>query len=413
MKYLYSILLLSIFAICFSGCEEEKQVKKEIDKAYSKDTLVKIASRDVDEAILYVIEGEMKGKLTSYQANYLCAQLTYQYTNNNLMAIKYCQNALLALDIEDNYEERVEILYLLSNVAYAALDLNTSITAALEGKEIAHKHKMDFEEAAFDYVVGRCRFNMGEIEGLEIMREAINRARHYAKERIEFGHLVFFVGDLTICYATLGHTQTNYMNDLLSELQIHEQLVNEMERRFPQAKSYCDRNRFQITLYRAVANAALGKLDVADNYFEQCLKSDLAYNQPEHLRQIEYYAEIGKVDSVISIYNRYPPEGDTIQRSFRREIGILEIAYRKVGDNVTADSYHKRYEELSKLIEQRELKEGLALNNLKYDSQNYKLILNDHEESMQRLFTMIFILIAIIFIFLLFVLVGLFIHRKR
>lgn len=405
----YPLITLLILLFCFSGCKNQT-VRKEIDKAYSRDTLVKIASRNFDDAIQYVIEGEVNGKLTPYQANYLCAQLTYQFTPNNLVAVKYCQNALLALNVDDNYEDRVEVLYLLCNVSYAALDLNTSIKAAIEGKAIAHNHKMDFEEASFDYIVGRCRFNMGEMEGLDIMHESIYRARKYAEKRIEFGHLVFFVGDLTLCYATLGHTNTDYMYDLLSELDIHEQIINEMENRFPQAKDYCDRNRHQIALYRAVANAALGNPEKADIYMKQCLSSRFAYSPSEYPRYIDYYAERGNIDSVLAISKKFPYEGDTIQRTYRRELTLLELAYRKAGDNDMANEYHKRCLLISELIDKREQKEGLEKNAVKYESQNYLLALNDYEDSMVRLRGMLFIVLILIGLF---ATLGFFIHRRR
>ena len=410
MKYQYSILLFIVFALFFSGCDNVKPTYNEIGPEYSRDTLVKIASKNFDNAIHYVIEGEVNGKLTAYQSNYLCAQLTYQFTTNNLMAIKYCQNALLALDLDDNYKDRVEVLYLMSNVAYAELDLNTSIKASLEGKAIAHKHKMLFEEASFDYNVGRCRFNMGENEGLGIMQEAIERASKIVDKRIEFGHLVFFVGDLSLCYATLGHTQPRYMYDLLSELEIQENLVNEMERRYPEAKDYCDRNRFQITLYRAVANAALGNTDVAEKYMEVGLKSSFAYMPSEHSRHLEYYAEMGNLDSVLYLANKYPYEGDTVNRVFRRGLALIEIAYRKAGDINMANEYHKRYLVISELIDQRELKEGLEKNAIKYDTQNYRLALDDTELEQQRLY---FILIVVVMVFVIFILLGTFAIKRN
>lgn len=405
----YPLITLLILLLCLSGCQN-KPVHSEIDNAYSRDTLVKIASNNFDDAIQYVIEGEVNGKLTPYQANYLCAQLTYQFTPNNLVAVKYCQNALLALNVDDNYQDRVETLYLLSNVAYAALDLNTCIKAALEGKAIAHNHKMYFEEASFDYIVGRCRFNMGEMEGLDVMRESIYRARKYAEKRIEFGHLVFFVGDLSLCYASLGHTQTDYMYDLLSELDIHEQIVNEMESRFPQAKDYCDRNRHQIALYRAVANAALGNIEKAQSYMKLSLSSRFAYYPSEHPRHVEYYAEMGNIDSVLAIIKEFPFEGDTIQRTFSKELSLMEVAYRKNGNIAMANEYHKRYLLISELIEQRELKEGLEKNSQKYESQNYLLALNDYEDSMTRLRGMLAIVLVLIVIF---TALGYIVHKRR
>ncbi len=405
----YPIITLFILALCLGGCKNQT-VRKEIDKAYSRDTLVKIASNNFDDAIQYVIEGEVNGKLTPYQANYLCAQLTYQFTPNNLVAVKYCQNALLALNVDDNYQDRVETLYLLSNVAYAALDLNTCIKAALEGKALAHNHKMYFEEASFDYIVGRCRFNMGEMEGLDIMRESIYRARKYAEKRIEFGHLVFFVGDLSLCYAALGHTQTEYMYNLLNELDIHEQIVNEMESRFPQAKDYCDRNRHQIAIYRAVANAALGNTEKAETYMKLGLTSRFAYYPSEYPHHIEYYAEMGNIDSVLAISKKFPFEGDTIQRTFRRELSLMELAYRKAGDINMANEYHKRYLLISELIDKRELQEGLEKNSQKYESQNYLLALNDYEDSMTRLRGMLAIVLVLIVVF---TTLGYFVHRRR
>ncbi|MBR6438711.1 MAG: AraC family transcriptional regulator [Bacteroidales bacterium] len=410
MRYkIFAVIIF--FTLCFCGCERiPVQQQEEENPAYSPDTLRKIASENFDDVILYVLKGEKNGDISAYKANYLCAQLTYQYTPNNLTAIKYCQNALLALNIKDNYKDRVEVLYLLSNVAYAELDLNTSIKAALEGKAVAHKHQMAFEEASFDYIVGRCRFNMGEMEGLEVMRESIERARKVAEKRIEFGHLVFFVGDLTLCYATLGHSEISYMNNLLSELDVHERIVNEMENRFPQAKNYCDRNRYQITFYRAVAYATLGNLNEGDKYMKQSLTTRFAYTDQEHYRHIEYYAEIGNLDSVMAISNKFPYEGDTVQRTFRRELTLLEIAYRKAGEIDKADAYAKRIEAISELIDQREMQEGLAVNAVKYETQNYRLAFDDHEKSMQKLHLMLAVIAIIIITF---VLLMALIHKKR
>lgn len=409
MRYkIFAVLIL--FTLCFCGCKTLPIQQAEENPAYSPDTLRKIASKNFDDAILYVLKGEKNGEISDYKANYLCAQLTYQYTPNNLMAIKYCQNALLALNIKDNYKDRVEVLYLLSNVAYAALDLNTSIKAALEGKAVAHKHQMLFEEASFDYIVGRCRFNMGEIEGLDIMRESIEKAHELAHKRIEYGHLVFFVGDLSLCYATLGHLQINYMHNLLDALDIHERVVNEMESLYPQAKNYCERNRYQLTFYRAVANAALGNLSEADKYMKESLSSRFAYIEQEHSRHIEYYAEIGELDSVLAISKKYPYEGDTVQRTFRRELYLLEVAHRKAGEIDKADAYAKRIEALSELIDQREMQEGLAVNAVKYETQNYRLAFDDHEKYMQKLHLMLAVIAVIIITF---VLLLALIHKKK
>ena len=113
---------------------------------------------------------------------------------------------------------------------------------------------------------------------------------------------------------------------------------------------------------------------------------------------------------MLAISKKFPYEGDTIQRTYRRELTLLELAYRKAGDNDMANEYHKRCLLISELIDKREQNEGLEKNAVKYESQNYLLALNDYEDSMVRLRGMLFIVLILIGLF---GTLGFFIHRRR
>ena len=388
--------LLFIVSIFLCGCGQHTQPAPRSDR-YSVDTLKRLAATDLDAAYRRVGEGEQNGELSAFESASLCANLTYQYTDNNPLAMEYCRKALAAPDDADD-EHLVETLYLLSTIAEAEKDFQTCINACSVGKEVAHRNKMKFDEYSFDFLVGKCKLDMGlKDEGLALMSSSVDKAIQVVDGEGEFGHLIYSVNNLINCYIIVDN-----MEDALHESNLFERLINEMEAKFPQAKPYCEQCRFDLHSNRAIAKITLGRPQEAETDFAQALAFDYAQSYHGGDMQLRYYAAAGNVDSVLSLLNRFPyQENDTVQRLYCRRLLRLEQAYRVAGDTAMANLYQCRIDTLSQLIDRREQEQGTAVNAAKYETQQYKMELDDLSKNTKKMKIVLVVLVLLLLVIIL------------
>ncbi len=389
----YLWFVISLF-LC--GCGQQPQPVPRSDR-YSVDTLKRLAAIDLDAAYRRVDEGEQNGELSAFESASLCANLTYQYTDNNPLAMEYCRKALAAPDDADD-EQLVETLYLLSTIAEAEKDFQTCINACSAGKEVAHRNKMKFDEYSFDFLVGKCKLDMGlKDEGLALMSSSVDKAIQVVDGEGEFGHLIYSVNNLINCYIIVDD-----MEDALHESDLFERLINEMEAKYPQAKPYCDQCRFDLHSNRAIAKITLGRPQEAETDFAQAFAFDYAQSYHGGDMQLRYYAAAGNVDSVLSLLNRFPyQENDTVQRLYCRRLLRLEQAYRVAGDTAMANLYQCRIDTLSQLIDRREQEQGTAVNAAKYETQQYKMELDDLSKNTKKMKIVLVVLVLLLLVIIL------------
>lgn len=389
----YLWFVISLF-LC--GCGQQPQPVPRSDR-YSVDTLKRLAAIDLDAAYRRVDEGEQNGELSAFESASLCANLTYQYTDNNPLAMEYCRKALAAPDDADD-EQLVETLYLLSTIAEAEKDFQTCINACSAGKEVAHRNKMKFDEYSFDFLVGKCKLDMGlKDEGLALMSSSVDKAIQVVDGEGEFGHLIYSVNNLINCYIIVDD-----MEDALHESDLFERLINEMEAKYPQAKPYCDQCRFDLHSNRAIAKITLGRPQEAETDFAQAFAFDYAQSYHGGDMQLRYYAAAGNVDSVLSLLNRFPyQENDTVQRLYCRRLLRLEQAYRVAGDTAMANLYQCRIDTLSQLIDRREQEQGTAVNAAKYETQQYKMELDDLSKNTKKMNIILVVLVLLLLVIIL------------
>lgn len=361
------LLWLLLFVAC--GCNSKPKTTPPSGR-YNADSLMALASTDLDAAYQRIGEGERSGELSAHEAALMSANLTYLFSENYSLAKDYCRNAIDALDENDD-ERRLSALHLLSTVAETDKDFNTCIKACSEGKAIAHRHKQPLMECTFDYIAGKCMFDLDlHDEGIALMQSSIDKAKPLVKTESDFGNLVYFVNNLINCYLAVGN-----MQKALEASETLEDLLGNMETKHPDDKPYCDSYRYHLYAERAVAKASLGQTDAAQADFDRALTYDFAHSVDG---KVHYYAVTGQVDSVASLLARYPYQGtDTVQRLYRRRLSRIEQAYRVAGDTAMASHYRHRLDTLSQLIEQREQQERTAVSAAQYETLTHKLALDN------------------------------------
>lgn len=174
---------------------------------YSADSLMLLASADLDAAYRRIGEGELGGELSAYEAALMNANITYLFTENYTLAKDYCRKAIAALGENDD-TRRLAALHLLGTIAETDKDFNTCIKACSEGKAVAHRNKLPLEEHKFDYIAGKCMFDLDlNDEGIALMQSSIDKARPLVKTESDLGNLVYFVNNLINCYLAVGDMQ--------------------------------------------------------------------------------------------------------------------------------------------------------------------------------------------------------------
>lgn len=364
--------LLGLLLIVACGCNSNPKTTTPSGR-YNADSLMALASTDLDAAYQRIGEGERSGELSAPEAALMSANLTYLFSENYSLAKDYCRNAIDALDENDD-ERRLSALHLLSTIAETDKDFNTCIKACSEGKAIAHRHKQPLMECTFDYIAGKCMFDLDlHDEGIALMQSSIDKAKPLVKTESDFGNLVYFVNNLINCYLAVGN-----MQKALEASETLEDLLVNMETKYPDDKPYCDSYRYHLYAERAVAKVSLGQTDAAQADFDRALAYDFAYSADGSMLQADYYAVTGQVDSVVNMLARYPyQDTDTVQRLYRRRLSRIEQAYRMAGDTAMASHYRHRLDTLSQLIEQREQQERTAVSAAQYETLTHKLALDN------------------------------------
>ena len=177
--------------------------------------------------------------------------------------------------------------------------------------------------------------------------------------------------------------------------------IEEMESRYPEETLCCNRCRYYLYVGRAEAKEALGLHDEAEADFRRALEFDYAYSYEGYRHQIDYYAAIGNVDSVLSLTTRFPyRDADTVRRNYRMRLSRIEQAYRVAGDTLNANRFQQRIDALSQLIEHRVHQEGTAVNAAQYETQHFRLALDDMMSSIKRmrkvLVAMVLVILAVL-----------------
>ena len=271
---------------------------------YSADSLMLLASADLDAAYRRIGEGELGGELSACEAALMNANITYLFTENYTLAKDYCRKAIAALGENDD-TRRLAALHLLGTIAETDKDFNTCIKACSEGKAIAHRNKLPLEEHKFDYIAGKCMFDLDlNDEGIALMQSSIDKARPLVKTESDLGNLVYFVNNLINCYLAVGD-----MQKALDASETLEDLLGNMETKYPDDKPYCDSYRYHLYAERAVAKVSLGQTGAAQADFDRALAYDFAYSVDGCMLQADYYAAKGQVDSVASMLARCPLSG--------------------------------------------------------------------------------------------------------
>ena len=234
-------------------------------------------------------------------------------------------------------------------------------------------------------------------EGLALMSSSIDKAIQVVDGEGEYGHLIYFVNNLINCYIAVDN-----MEDVLRESDHLERLIDEMEAKYPQAKPYCDQCRFDLHSNRAIAKITLGRPQEAETDFDQALAFDFAKSYRGSDPLLHYYAAAGNVDSVLSLLNRFPyQENDTVQRLYCRRLLRLEQAYRVAGDTAMANLYQCRIDTLSQLIDRNEQEQGVAVNAAQYETQQYKMELDDLSKNTKKMNIILVVLVLLLLVIIL------------
>ncbi|MBQ9185264.1 MAG: AraC family transcriptional regulator [Bacteroidales bacterium] len=391
MKKLYFITAILLILSC---CSPADNAGVSSEETYSPAHIQELAQTDYEAAMKLTAEGLRSGQLSVFTANELRANLTYQYTEDYASAADYMYKALEQDEAKDP-AIRSELLYHLATILRNGRDYTALLATCTEGKECAHKAGKTFEEYSFDFLAGNCLHDMGEEStAFEMMEGAIAKASAIARTESEYGHLLYFTGQ--------------YINNLLSgkdyqtaltACKTYDSLIARMGSSFPGANpSYIDRCRFYLDVNRAVCYSYLGEPATASEIFNLALTREYALTTGGKTRLVDYYAASGQPDKILELYGGELQftDTDTVSRAYRLRISRLKEAFTNAGDMEKAREYQALYDILSQEIESKEQTEGTLLNAAEFNSQSYRLKLDDTTQVLKRNQILIF---ALIFVF--------------
>lgn len=363
---------------------------------YTLDHIRKLAKTDYENAMHLVDEGLRSGQISAFDANSVRANLTYLYTEDYTLAANYMRRALEQEEAQDPGVRSV-LLYHLCTIFRNARDYTALLSTCVDGKECARMAGKRFVEVSFDFLAGNCLFDLGEEKtGLEMMRDALGKASAIAGTEQEYGHLVYFTGQL--------------INDLLEkedypatlkEISSYDFLVTQMEKKFPEMDaSYLDRCRFYLDIKRAICQSRSGDQKAAQSAFESACSRDFVRTTGGKSRLVDFYAASGQPECILTLYREELPytEADTVSRTYRLRISRLKEAYTNAGMVREAREYEGRYNALTEQIEEKERAEGTLVNAAKYDVQRYRFRQDDMESALRK--NRIILILIVVGIFL-------------
>ena len=387
------ILTLSAFFSCTVGQQKADSLP---DAFTALDQIRELAKTDYEGAMHLADEGLRNGQLSAFDVNALRANLTYLYTENYTEAADYLRRTLEQEEAQDS-GTRAVLLYHLATILRNARDYTALLSTCAEGKEYARVSGKLFVEISFDFLAGNCLFDMGEEQtGLEMMREALGKASNIARTEQEYGHLIYFTGQL--------------INDLLmkkdysavlKECAIYGRHVAQMEKKFPETDpSYLDRCRFYLDIDRAICLSLSGNEEASLSAYESACSRDFVRTTGGKSRLVDFYAASGQPECILTLYRDDLPytEADTVNRAYRLRISRLKEAYANAGMVREAREYEERYDALTEQIEEKERAEGTLVNAAQYDVQRYRFRQDDMASALRK--NRIILILIVVGIFL-------------
>lgn len=379
MKNLF--IILTALAVLVSCSRDSGSGNASDGDVYAVSYIQELSATNYEEAMRLTEEGLRKGRISIFYANILRARMTYMHTEDYNAAAAYMHKALEQEEAKDP-AVRTDLLYHLATILKSGKNYTGLLETCTEGKEYANISGDAFYENAFDFMAGNCLFDMGEDEsGLEMMRDAISKVSLIAKNEQEYGHLIFFEGQLINSLVEIEE-----YGECLKECVLYENLVSRMEKKFPGADpEYFDRDRFYNDVNLAVCQAGLGDMPSAEKFFARACSRGYAKTSGGKIRMARYYSVTGDTERLVRLYTEEIPfRGDTVSRLYIQQLARLRTAYEKAGMVSKAREYELRYNDLSERIIEKEQSEGTLVNAARFDAQRYRLLLYGTMASIRR-----------------------------
>ena len=390
-----TITFFVAFLLVFS-CKPANHSGEPANDTCSPTHIKELAQTDYEGAMKLADEALRKGEISLFTAHTLRANITYQFTEDYDAAAAYMQKAL-ELDEAQDLGTRSELLYHLATILRNSRDFTALLATCTEGKDCAHKAGKAFEEYSFDFLAGNCFYDLGEEEtGFEMMHTALSAAEGIASTEPDYGHLLFFFGQ----YINILLEDKNYQ-DALPACTTYESLIGRMESAFPGVDpAYIDRCLFYLDIKRAICKSYLGDPSASAQAFKSAQARRYAATTGGKTFLVGYYAASGQPGKILDIYQNDLPftDADTVCRSYRIRLARLKEAYTNAGIPEKVREYQDRYDALSRGIEAKEQAEGTLVGAAKYDTQRYRLKLEDTTEvlrSNQRLILVLFLVFVV------------------
>ena len=408
MKHCTTLLYL-LLAVLLSTCGPRTDTDRVRDERYTESSILKIGRDDYDQALMLVDTAEQLGIMTSEQAILMRVKLALNIKMDYATAETICNHALDSDPAIGNTSFKAKLLHLQGTAALKSKRFVEALVASLEGRDIAHELGMPFFEESFNFLVGRCFFELNrETRGLNLMSRALARTKSLAKTQEEYNDLLAMYMDEIYYYSLSGNE-----SKISAEQKAIEELIHRIAATDPAADTvtFSLFNRFLAGYILSMDYARKGRMDLAEESFPKDVPPFMTDSRVSAMLEADVTAARGDTSGLLhALAGISDIAKDTLTLTYVKKMSLLEQAYLTAGDSVKASRYQLRLKNLKSEISEKKHSEKAYILASKYDVLR---VANDSSKKQMRSFRRALLLVSLILITILAIVLASYERSRR
>lgn len=408
MKHCTTLLYL-LSAVVLSTCAPQTDTDRIRDERYTESSILKMGRNDYDQALMQVDTAEQQGIMTSEQAILLRVKLALNIKKDFATAETICNHALDSDPAIGNTSFKARLLHLQGTAALKGKRFVEALVASLEGRDIAQELGMPFLEESFNFLVGRCFFELNrETRGLNLMSRALSRTRSLARTKEEYNDLLAMYMDEIYYYSLSGNE-----SKITAEQKTIEELIHRISATDPSADtlSFHLFNHFLAGYIQSMDYVRKGRKDLAKESFLKDVPSFLTGSRVAAMLEADVTAARGDTTGLLRALADIPDiTKDTLTLTYVKKMSLLEQAYLTAGDSVKASLYQLRLNNLKSEISEKKHSEKAYILASKYDVLRVAI---DSSKQQMKSFRRALLLVSLILITILAVVLASYERSRR
>lgn len=390
------LLIATTFFACKPSDKQAQSQNAKKDTIYSDSYIRRTMQKNPQKALRLVDEGEVRGHIEDYNADFLRGVITSKEDIAKSMA--YFHKIEDHDSIIANPKKHIDLLWFMSDLSLIQDKTADYIKYARKGMLVAHKNNMHSMENNFKFGIGWCLYFMNDtLKGMRYMRQAIED-----QEELDDN---FAQNNLLGCYSNMMSVlmKRGLYNDAADIGNKYKKKADRMKDDNILSDNLYEDHMAIIAAKMAFVELQLGHPEKAEDYERTFLSTDYSKKPLGKELVADYYYQKGEYQKVFEMLDeleRIHPQ-DSLDNVFITHLNMKADAADKLGKYEEAVRLKNRVLKLTQLRTERRSKRKVVEMATTFQLEEKDRQINKSNSNIQHkssLITLLMVLLAILLI---------------